>query len=401
MKTVFGIDVSKSTSNVAILVDSKAVKQFKIDNDLIGFGRLESDLNSFINPEVVFEATGIYSRRLAFYLQTHHFPYTQLNPLQASKEMDGLRKNKTDKNDALHLAETQFRLHRQKTLLQDPIYSELMDESRFYQEEISDFVQEKNRLHRILQITFPELTTLMSAPTGIVYWNIVKKFPIPSKVRKYGIDQLTQIIYDFSNHNISVGDAKKIALKLTDISKIAVSTVSPNSLTLQQVKHHADRLMNIDKMKKRIIRSMEKLAVKLPEYQSILSIPGFSTVTTVSLIAELGDIRRFSTTNQINAFVGIDLRHYESGNYTASDRISKRGNPYARKILYQAVIDMVSISRYQPTHINDFYQKKKQPSQHGTKKIAVASMSRLIRTIYHLVIKNETYDYKIASQAVL
>ena len=35
--------------------------------------------------------------------------------------------------------------------------------------------------------------------------------------------------------------------------------------------------------------------------------------------------------------VGIDLRHYESGNFVAIDHISKRGNPYARKILYRTI----------------------------------------------------------------
>ena len=41
---------------------------------------------------------------------------------------------------------------------------------------------------------------------------------------------------------------------------------------------------------------------------------------------------RFQSTDQINAFTGIDLRHYESGNFLAKEHITKRGNPYARKI---------------------------------------------------------------------
>jgi len=397
MRTVFGIDVSKSTSNVAILIDSKTIDEFKINNDFIGFEQLKSTLNNFTNPEVVFEATGVYSRRLAHFLQVNEFPYTQLNPLQAKKEMDGLRNNKNDKNDAFHLAETQFRLSRQKTFIQDPIYSELMSESRFYQEIINDLVSEKNRLHRILQLTFPEIERVMSAPTGILYWNLVTEFPIPSEVKKYNNDQLSAIILECSRNKIGIRKANEISLKLSNLSKVAVPTVTPDSLALEQVKYHANRLMELNELKLNIIKSMEKLSKELPEFEILCSIPGISTVTAVSLIAELGDIRRFKHTNQLNAFIGIDLRHYESGNYTASDRISKRGNPYARKILYRTIINIVSVARYQPTHINDFYQKKKQSSQKGTKKIAIASMNRLIRTIYHLVMKNETYDYRIAS----
>jgi transposase len=399
MKTVFGIDVSKSTSNVAILIDSKKFEEFKINNDLIGFKKLASTLNTFSNPEVIFEATGVYSRRLAFFLQKYGYSYVQLNPLQAKKEMDSLRKNKTDKNDAFHLAKTQFILNRHKAMIQNPVYSELMNESRFYQEQISDFVKEKNRLHRILQLTFPDIEQLFSKPTGQTYWNLVMEFPIPSLVQKYNTDQLGEIVFEAANHMIGMDKARNDGIKLLELSKRTISSVNPDSLTIEQVKFHANRLLEIDKLKKQIIKSMESLAEKLPEYKSLCSIPGISTITAVSLIAELGDIRRFNRTSQINAFVGIDLMHYESGNYEAKDIISKRGNPHARKILYRTVIDMVSVSRYQANHINDYYQKKKQSSQHGTKKIAVAAMSRLIRTIYHLVIKNETYDYSIASHA--
>ena len=399
-RAVLGIDVSKSESSVSVWVNSKDVNDFKISNDLIGFEDLKETLSGFTNPEVVFEATGVYSRRLAHFLQINRIAYIQLNPLQAKKEMDGLRKNKTDKNDARHLAETQFILNHHKTMMQDPVYSELMDEHRFYQEQVSDFVVEKNRLHRILQITFPDIERLMSSPTGPLYWDLVMEFPIPSRVKKYDTDQLNAIVLKecLKNH-VKAGKAHGMALNLLKLSQKSVSSVKKNSLTIEQVKYHAKRLIEIDKMKKQIIKSMKKLAEKLPEYKNICSIPGISTITTVSLIAELGDIRRFSNANKINAFVGIDLRHYESGNYTASDRISKRGNPYARKVLYRAVINMVSVSRYQSTHINDYYQNKKQSSPNATKKIAIASISRLIRTIYHLVIKNETYNYETASHA--
>jgi hypothetical protein len=37
------------------------------------------------------------------------------------------------------------------------------------------------------------------------------------------------------------------------------------------------------------------------------SIPGIAKTTAVRLVAELGDLRRFDTSAQIDAFVGIDL----------------------------------------------------------------------------------------------
>uniref|UniRef100_UPI0013E3AFF6 transposase n=1 Tax=Lacticaseibacillus hulanensis TaxID=2493111 RepID=UPI0013E3AFF6 len=119
------------------------------------------------------------------------------------------------------------------------------------------------------------------------------------------------------------------------------------------------------------------------------------------LIAELGDIRRFGSSSKLNAFVGIDLRHYESGKYVASDHISKRGNHIARAILYRSIANIASVARSEPNHINDFYQRRKKQLPQvngkavGTKKVAVAAMGRLLRTIYHLVTTNQMYKYGV------
>ena len=85
---------------------------------------------------------------------------------------------------------------------------------------------------------------------------------------------------------------------------------------------------------------MVTIAKELPEFRNLISIPGFGENTVVTLIAEFGDIRRFKSSNAMNAFVGIDFRHYESGKFVAKDTISKRGNAIARKILYKAVFEL-------------------------------------------------------------
>ena len=58
MRTVFGIDVSKASSEVAILVNSETVHGYTMPNDTIGFRRLLEYLKQVQTPEIVFEATG-------------------------------------------------------------------------------------------------------------------------------------------------------------------------------------------------------------------------------------------------------------------------------------------------------------------------------------------------------
>lgn len=87
MRVVFGIDVSKASSEVAILVNGDKVHGYTIPNDSIGFNRLLGDLKTVSNPEIVFEATGVYSRRLQAFLEDNSYAYTRLNPLAAKSNL--------------------------------------------------------------------------------------------------------------------------------------------------------------------------------------------------------------------------------------------------------------------------------------------------------------------------
>ena len=79
MRAVFGIDVSKTSSEVAILVNGEKVHGYTILNDAIGFNRLLGDLKTVHNPEIIFEAIGVYSRRLQAFLEEYSYAYTRLN----------------------------------------------------------------------------------------------------------------------------------------------------------------------------------------------------------------------------------------------------------------------------------------------------------------------------------
>ena len=67
---------------------------YTMPNDIIGFSRLLEDLKTMSNPEIIIEATGVYSRRLQAFLEENSYDYTRLNPLEAKKQLDRLRVRK-------------------------------------------------------------------------------------------------------------------------------------------------------------------------------------------------------------------------------------------------------------------------------------------------------------------
>ena len=394
MCAVFGIDVSKTSSEVAILVNGEKVHGYTIPNDIVGFSRLLEDLKTVSNPKIIFEATGVYSRRLQAFLEENSYDYTRLNPLEAKKQLDSLRVRKTDKIDAEKLASSQFVLNRKPTYVQEEVYQNLHDLSRFYQNLTEDIVRTKNRLHKVLQVAFPEIENLLSTPTGEQYWNLVSIFPTKHWVLELSEVELKETIRNSTSKRISENRVGNLAEKLVGLAKQSYSAISKTSPMIEEVKYNAQELIRLTNRREQVLQQLIALAEPLPEYEILLSIPGIAETTATSVIDELGDIRRFKSSNQ--RFYRLDIKHYESGDFLGQEHITKRGNPYARKILYKCIHNIASASHTNPCHIANFYEKRKRQSQKtSTKPHTITSIHRLIRKMYYLITHNKLYDYSL------
>ena len=236
----------------------------------------------------------------------------------------------------------------------------------------------------------------MSAPTGEQYCNLVMTFPCNSFVLELDDAALTAIIRQSTSKRISEKCVTYLVDKLIKLANQSYCAVKKTSPIMEEVKYYAGELLRLSEHRQVVLDDMVALAQPLPEYEILLSIPGIAETTATSIIGELGDIRQFHSANQINAFIVIDLRHYESGDFLAKEHITKRGNPYARKIFFKCIHNIASASHTNPCHIADFYEKRKRQSKiASTKPHAIASIHRLIRTMYYLITHNKLYDYSL------
>ena len=143
--------------------------------------------------------------------------------------------------------------------------------------------------------------------------------------------ELKETIRQSTSKRISENRVGNLAEKLVGLAKQSYSAISKTSPMIEEVKYNAQELIRLTNRREQVLQQLIALAEPLPEYEILLSIPGIAETTATSIIGELGDIRRFKSANQINAFIGIDLKHYESGDFLGQEHITKRGNPYARK----------------------------------------------------------------------
>lgn len=388
LKTVFGIDVSSRKSNVCIMVNDLKVNNYAISNDMVGFNQLLGDLKQVTNPQIIFEATGVYSKRLQAFLDKHEFSYVMMNPLEAKrKTKDNLHQNKTDKLDAMYLAKLQSEHPQRLTYIQSEEYQELMANNRIYEQATHDLITNKNRLHKTVQLTFPEIEQIMSNPRGKNYWSIVLRFPHPDIV----LETKEADIIDFLRGLSGIGKkrANDLTQKLIRLAKVACPAVKKDSAYIRGLKMAINAILNAEKERQTALDAMAKLAPKR-DLEILTSIPGIAENTALRIISELGDIRRFRKANQLNAFVGVDPQVYSSGNLTAHLSISKRGTAVGRKVLYLAINQIQSAKKAgKPCHIADYYEKQKRSSETMShKKAAIASIHKLLRTIFALI-KND------------
>ena len=139
---------------------------------------------------------------------------------------------------------------------------------------------------------------------------------------------------------------------------------------------------------------MIQLGKSMPEFDIISSMPGIGEMTVAMILGEIGDFNRFDNANQLNAYVGIDLIRYQSGQFLRKDHINKRGNPKARAILFLAVRNMIRQQSAAPNHIVDHYYKlKKQPIPKRDKVAVVACMNKTLKCLFSLIKNKHKYVY--------
>ena len=396
LKTVFGIDVSSRKSNVCIMVNGQKVDDYAISNDMVGFNQVLDDLKQVTKPQIIFEATGVYSRRLQAFLDMHELRYVMMNPLEAKrKTKDDLHQNKTDKLDALYLAKLQSEHPQRLAYVQSKEYQELMANNRIYEQASHDLITNRNRLHKAIQLTFPEIEHLMVNPRGKNYWSIVLRFPHPDIV----LETKEADIIDFLKGLSGIGKkrANDIMQSLIRLAKVACPAVKKDSAHIRGLEMAINNILSAEEACQTALKEMTKLAPKR-DLEILTSIPGIGENTALRIISELGDIRRFNNPSQLNAFVGVDPQVYESGNLTAHLSISKRGTAIGRKVLYLAINQIQSAKKAgNPSHIADYYEKRKRSSETAShKKAAIASIHKLLRTIFALIKNDQLYSYDVA-----
>ncbi len=363
-----GIDVSKGKSMVCILRPYGEIisSPFEIKHTSSDISNL-IDLIKSIDGEsrVVMEHTGHYYEPLAHQLSQADIFVSAINPkLIKDYDNDSLRKVKSDKADSVKIA--RYALDKWRQLKQYSVMDEIRNQLKTMNRQFGFYMKHKtamkNNLIGILDQTYPGVNTYFDSPArddgsqkwvdfAATYWHV-------DCVRKMSLNSFTEHYQKWckrKKYNFSKSKAEEIYGKAKEL----IPVLPKDDLTRKILHQAIDQLDSASKTVEELRTLMNETAAKLPEYNIVMEMKGVGPSLGPQLMAEIGDVSRFTHKGAIAAFAGVDPGVNESGSYAQkSVPTTKRGSASLRKTLFQ-VMDVLIKTHPQDDPVYQFLDKKR------------------------------------------
>ena len=287
-----GIDVGKFKHCAAVIDDKTGevlIKQFFFSNDQEGFDFFYSKVKRYIHRRhaVGMEDTGHYMINLTNYLLEKKLSVKYINPRSTNlrrKELGISAKN--DKKDTLLIAEMLSEKKFWRSVSKSSMEtSKLRELTRLYHQLQEQQNQDMNRLQRALDIVFPEVNTLSWTRYSKAYIQFLAAYSSASSIAFEDIRNLRRALK-------TEGRGRQCRVTAEEIKELAKCSVGDDNIAVELEVKSVIAIINT---RAEQIRVLEK---KIEEFSHqlnspIISIPGISHITGMTILAEIGKIQDF------------------------------------------------------------------------------------------------------------
>ena len=342
-----GIDVSKRKSTVAVLRPGgeTVIKPFDIPHLSSDFQALIDRIRSLDGEtRIVMECTGRYYEPVARELSQAGFFVSAVNPqiIHGFQGQDNpLRRVKTDKADSVKIA--RYTLDSWANLKQYSLMDELRSQLKTMNRQFDFYMKHKtamkNNLIGLIDQTYPGANAYFDSPAREdgsqkwvdfidTYWHVdcVRKMSLSAFIDHY------QKWCGRKKYNFSGAKAEEIYREAKEL----IPVLPKDDFTKRIMKQAVAQLNAASQTVEQLRSLMNETASCLPEYPVVMAMRGVGPSLGPQLMAEIGDVTRFTHKSAITAFAGVDPGVNDSGDYSQkSVRASKHGSPMLRKTLFQ------------------------------------------------------------------
>ena len=334
------------------------------------------------------EDVSAYGRSLAVFLLNRKYKVKHVNASLVAHERKSRNVlHKTDSEDALCSA--RVLLNRFSSLPdanpQDKFYllTNLVARRRLI---VKMNTSLKNHIQSYIIIHYPRYNKFFEnfdCKTSLLFY---KKYPSPRKLQETNIDELTDFLEEHSKKRFRRKKAEaifKIVKQDGDTStKFQEEREKIICSGVRQLHNNNTELENIDSL-------LESFLDEFP--YKLTSMSGIDTVIASSLIAEIGDIERFSTPSKLARYAGVSPVTYASGK-SEVHYSNERGNRVLNSIFFKLSV-LVTMkagknNKIVNSYFYEYYQRK--ISEGKTKKQALKCVQRRLVNIIWGMMKHKT-----------
>jgi len=105
-----------------------------------------------------------------------------------------------------------------------------------------------------------------------------------------------------------------------------------------------------------------------PQVEVLLELYGIGVYTALLIVAELGEVERFSTAKQVGAYAGLTARVNQSGGHCYRGSITRQGSPWLRWVLVEAAMKAVR----EDAALKNFYTRVRKRASAKIARVAAA-----------------------------
>jgi transposase len=371
--------------------DGTEGKSLPFENNGRGFQeflqRITSVAAAYSLEEIIvgFESTGPYMEPLVQFLKSKRgIRLVQVNPMHTKrlKELSGNSPLKTDRKDPKVIADIIELGHALTVVIPEGPAAELRRLTQGRERTITSRTRLFNQLQCLLASFFPEFLQVMKDVTTASAQHLLKHHPTPQEIVKLGETALASLLRKVSRGKLREDRARA----LFEASRASVGIREGRDSMLLEIRLILETIASYDRFIEDSEAEMVRQLEQIPYSRIILSLKGIGPVTAAGLIGEVGDFTKFGTISEVMKLAGLDLYEVSSGKYRGKLRISKRGRPLMRKLLYLAALSDVRKGGV----MHAWYQQALNRGMQKTKAL-VAVSRKLLVLIFALVRNHSVY----------
>jgi transposase len=336
-----GIDIGGRSHVAARCRDGQARADreiLRLSQSRAGFTALDAWFERQAEPLtlVTMESSGHYWMPLASHLRRRDVPVAVVNPLAAKYfAKSRLGRTKSDPADARSLAEMGMR---DQPVVRDPLAgAELRQAARFAMTLVEEQAKVCQRLIRLVELGFPELGELFDDPTCRTAREVLRIAPTARAATRRRTSTLANANAGPNRRRLGLAKAERLQAAAAD--SIAVPELET------EVSFEVGLLLDQYDLLERQIEAADSHVSSLLDGElarRLQTIPGVGPSSAATLIAEIGDINRFSDFDQLLAYAGVHPAERSSGrkgvNPETAWRMSKAGNSHLRVAAYRMAV---------------------------------------------------------------